>query len=49
VVAVHDGAHLLRRQVDVGLAVAALDEAVAIAMALDDAIDFAQQSGAGDG
>jgi hypothetical protein len=46
-VAVQHGAHLLRRQVDVGLAVVAADEAVAVAVALHDALDFAQQGGAG--
>jgi hypothetical protein len=43
-VAVQHGAHLLRRQVDVGFAVVAADEAVAVAVALHRAFDFAQQA-----
>jgi hypothetical protein len=39
---VHDRAHLLGRQVDGGFAIVAPDESVAIAMAFDDAFDFAQ-------
>ena len=46
-VAVQHGAHLLRRQVDRRLRVVATHEAVAVAVALDRALDFAQQRGAG--
>ena len=45
-VAVQHRAHLLRREIDVGLAVVADDEAVAVAMALDRALDFGHQLGA---
>ena len=48
-VAVQHRAHLLRREVDVGLPVVAHDEAVAVAMALHRAFDFAHQSGADGG
>ncbi len=44
-VLVQHRAHLVGRQVDVGLAVVAQDVAVAIAMALDDALDFIEQAG----
>jgi hypothetical protein len=37
-------AHLFRRQVDGGFAVVAPDEAVAVAVAFDNSLDFAQQS-----
>jgi hypothetical protein len=47
-VAVQHRAHLLRRQVDGGFAVVALDEAVAVAMAFDTALGLAEQ-GAGQG
>ena len=45
-VAVQHRAHLLRRQIDVGFAVVAQHEAVAVAMALHRAFDLAHQSGA---
>jgi hypothetical protein len=44
---VQDGAHLLRGQIDRGLAVIAADEAVSVLMPFDLAFDFAQQGGAG--
>jgi len=39
-------AHLLRREVDVGLVVVAADEAVAVAVTDDGALEFAQECGA---
>ena len=44
-VAVQHRAHLVGGQVDVGLAVVADDVAVAVAMALDHALDFIEQAG----
>ena len=46
-VAVQHAAHLLRRQVDGGLALVGKHETVAVAMALDAAVQFARQGGAG--
>ena len=46
-VAMQDRAHFLRRQIEVRAAVGADDEAVAVAMALHDAFDFAHEFGAG--
>ena len=45
-VLVQHRAHLVGRQVDVGFAVVALHEAVAVAMALDHAFDFVEQAAA---
>ena len=42
-VAVQDALHLLRGEIDVGLAVVADDEAVAVAMALDSALDLGEK------
>ena len=42
-VAVQDALHLLRREIEVGLAVVADDEAVAVAVALDGAFDLGEQ------
>ena len=42
-VAVQNRPHFLRRQIDVGLAIVALHEAVPIAVALDDALDLTHQ------
>ena len=42
-VAVQDALHLLRREIEVGLVVVADDEAVAVAMALDGALDLGEQ------
>ncbi len=46
-VAVQHAAHFLWRQVDGGVAVVGDDEAVAVAVALDTAVDFTRQSGTG--
>ena len=46
-VLVQHRAHLVGRQVDVGFAVVAQHEAVAVAMALDHAFDFIQQARGG--
>jgi hypothetical protein len=43
---VQHGAHFVGRQVDVGLAVIALDKAVAITVAGNSAFKFGEQSGA---
>ena len=48
-VAVQHRAHFLRREIEVGLAVVADEEAMAVAMAQDRALDFAHQLGADGG
>jgi hypothetical protein len=42
---VQHGAHLVGRQVNVGLAIVALDKAMAIAMAGNSAVEFSEETG----